>query len=82
MRVYLSNPTGRKTNAHILELGEHDLFFSYATLIAYRGPNGKARIVNSWGPTTGRHFKELGCAGFPVVDSDGLKEIVLEATAA
>jgi hypothetical protein len=62
----LSNPTNRNTRAALLELGPHEVFFSYETPIAYRGPaypNG-VRRPNDWGPTTGRHFRELGCAEF------------------
>lgn len=68
MTIKLSNPTGRNTNARILETLDCDLFFSYETCIAFRhwrGPDLIAlRRPNSWGPTTGRHFRELGCADF------------------
>ncbi len=76
----LVNPTGRKTEAHIFTDAEgNEFFFSYQTCIAYRGelPNSclagniwKIRVANSWGPTTGRHFKELGCDNFMVMDSE------------
>ena len=71
MLLKLRNPTGRNTQAHIAMIGEHAFYFSYETCIAYRGPawpNG-IRIANSWGPTTGRHFRELGCNYFEVVES-------------
>lgn len=66
----LRNPTGRNTRAHVAEIGEHEFFFSYETCIAYRGPSYPRgiRIANSWGPTTGRHFHELGCADFDLVE--------------
>lgn len=75
--VRLSNPTGRNTRACVVELGPHALYFSYETLIAYGGPLGAARRGNVWGPTTGRHFRELGCGGFPVVEADKLVALVL-----
>ena len=78
----LSNPTGRNTKACVVEIGPHTLFFSYATCIAYTGPLGRARRANVWGPTTGRHFRELGCAGFPVVEADELAALVLRAVVA
>ena len=65
----------------MVELGAHSFFFSYATCIAYAGPLGRARRANAWGPTTGRHFRELGCGGFPVVEADELDAIVLRAVA-
>lgn len=73
MRVELCNPTGRKTQAHIVTIGENEYFFSYNTCIAFRGMiNGEyraMRVANSWGPTTGRHFNELGCSQFLAVAS-------------
>lgn len=69
--TYLHNPTGRKTQAYIVTLDNGlELFFSYQTMIAVRDAvKGKsARLANSWGPTTGRHFNELGCGCFPIVD--------------
>lgn len=69
--AYISNPTGRNTQAHIVTLNNGlEMYFSYQTMIAVRDPNkgNTARVANTWGPTTGRHFNELGCSGFPVVD--------------
>jgi hypothetical protein len=65
----------------VVELGAHAFYFSYETCIAYAGPLGRARRANVWGPTTGRHFRELGCGGFPVVEADELDAIVLRAVA-
>jgi len=76
----LSNPTGRNTRACVVEIGSHAFYFSYATCIAYAGPLGAARRANVWGPTTGRHFRELGCAGFPVVEPEELDAMILRAT--
>jgi hypothetical protein len=60
-RVRLTNPTGRNTQAHVVSFGYHSFYFSYETIVAYCGPNGIAvRRPNDWGPTTGRHLKELG----------------------
>ena len=73
--ITLRNPTSRNTQAHVVTIGEWELFFSYETLIAARGPNFEYRIANSWGPTTGRHFRELGCYNFPIHNtSDGAFE--------
>lgn len=75
-RIRLSNPTGRNTKAHVVSIGEHNFYFSYETCIAYDGPLVSARIPNSWGPTTGRHFRELGVANYPIVDSDDFDTII------
>jgi len=80
--VRLHNPTGRNTRACVVEVGPHALYFSYETLIAYAGPLGRARRANVWGPTTGRHFREMGCSGFPVVEPDELAALVLRTVEA
>ena len=74
--ITLQNPTGRKTPAHIVTIGTWELFFSYQTLIAARGPGFRYRIANSWGPTTGRHFRELHCDTFSVFDGDDFEATV------
>ena len=82
MTARLSNPTGRNTRACVVEIGPHAFYFSYETCIAYAGPLGAARRANTWGPTTGRHFRELGCAGFPVIEPEELAALVLRAVVA
>jgi hypothetical protein len=70
-RIRQSNPTHRNTPARLVEIGSCDLFFSYETLIGYAVPGiGRRRLPNLWGPTTGRHFKELGLAEAEVRDID------------
>lgn len=34
------------------------------------------RLPNLWGPTTGRHFKELGCANFKTLSEEDFNSIV------
>jgi hypothetical protein len=66
----LTNPTGRNTRAHVFaDAAGNEYFFSYETCIAYRGEDNEGNWValrreNDWGPTTGRHFRELGCDNF------------------
>lgn len=72
----LVNPTGRNTNARQLNLGAHTIYFSYETPIAYNGPCGRARIANHWGPTTGKHFRELRVDDFPIVPDDVFDRIL------
>lgn len=33
-----------------------DIYFSYDTVVAFRGPQGLRVRENSWGPTTGKHL--------------------------
>lgn len=78
--VELYNPTGRNTKAAVVTVGDREFFFSYRTCIAYRGSDVdkfiQARIANSWGPTTGRHFKELGCSEFPIYTDDEFQKLL------
>lgn len=65
----LRNPTGRNTQAYILTLDDGTtLYFSYQTCIAIWKGDLRLRLPNNWGPTTGRHFNELGCSHFDIVD--------------
>jgi len=84
--IRLTNPTGRNTRAHIVTISipgriERGFFFSYETCIAYCGPDGNGgfamiRIPNRWGPTTGRHFRELGCDNFHEIPEDEFNLVV------
>ena len=76
MAVSLRNPTGRNTQAHIVTIGSREYFFSYETCIAYRDSDTAVRIKNDWGPTTGRHFKDLGCGNFAFVSDEGFARII------
>lgn len=84
----LTNPTGRNTRAHIMTVGERVFYFSYETCIAYAGPAPcgewvNVRVANSWGPTTGRHFKEMHCDGFETLsDEDFAAVAIVESVAA
>ena len=82
MTARLNNPTGRNTRACVVEIGPHAFYFSYETCIAYAGPLGAARRANVWGPTTGRHFRELRCAGFTVVEPEELAALALRVVVA
>lgn len=71
MRVTLESSCNNK--AHVVEVGEHRFYFSYQTCIAYEriGEAGtNLRIVNHWGPTTGKHFSKLGVTHFHMVSDE------------
>lgn len=70
MRIFIDNPTGRRTEARRVTIGPWRLFFSYQILIAASGPGFKKRLANHGGPTTGRHFCEMGLRYWPQTDID------------
>ena len=52
---YSSNNYGVNALVFTDERG-HDYYFSYRTLVAFRGPQGLIVRENVWGPTTGKHL--------------------------
>jgi hypothetical protein len=84
MITTICNPTGRKTEARRLDVFYNDhavgrewagsLFYSYKTLIAVESVNGRWRVPNHWGPTTGRHFNEMGCGSWEQIPMGRLNE--------
>lgn len=76
----LINPTGRNTQAHVVTTKRADFFFSYETCIAVAWAGKGVRIKNNWGPTTGRHFAELNCGHYPVVEQETFDAIVERLT--
>lgn len=56
----------------------HVITYSYQTPICYCGPLGPMRIKNSWGPTTGRHFKDAGAENYPIYTQEQLEERIKE----
>ena len=77
-QITLTPGSNRNTPANIITLNNHTFYFSYETCIAYDGPNSRegARIKNRWGPTTGRHFNEMGVKEYPIVDGDEFEKII------
>lgn len=48
-------------NSIAIQLGERIVYYSYDTIIAFKGTNSKGEkfdciIKNYWGPTTGKHL--------------------------
>lgn len=71
-------------NRSMVEVGPNArLFFSYRTLIGAevfeddRKARWRYRVRNSWGPTTGRHFREHGIDAWPVYEGDDFAAEVL-----
>jgi hypothetical protein len=63
----------RGKSAAIVTTPQGEFFFSYRTVIAFRGTHAKTgefvrvRLDNYWSRTTGRHFSDLGCKEFLMV---------------
>ena len=65
-------------------------FYSYATLIAYEGPdlsapvdeeegsrdNVRIRLANYWSKTTARHYSEMGCKDFAEVSLETFAKVI------
>ena len=79
MEIYLENPTGRQTKAYQVVINDVSLFFSYETCIAMVYAGRGFRVPNTWGPTTGKHFKEMGLHNFAVVSSEELEQRIADA---
>lgn len=64
------------SNMISIEQGPHEFFFSYNTLVAYRGPLGNARI-SAVSRTTGKHLKAMDATEFPALGSESdLREFI------
>ena len=78
MRLY--NPTQRQTQARVAIIKDVVYYFSYETCIAaegtFDGVHQRVRIANSWGPTTGRHFKELGVRDWRILEDQDFDDLV------
>lgn len=47
-------------NSLCFEVSGREFYFSYSTLVAFRGRDGRLRVTrNYWGPTTGKHLNAI-----------------------
>jgi hypothetical protein len=58
--VSISRVTSRATPLNRVHVFGVRILISYNTPVAFEWKGGRARRVNTWGPTTGRHLKEAG----------------------
>lgn len=50
----------KQGKSFVFSAGGIDVYFSYFTPVAFRTPTtGLVVVVNSWGPTTGRHLAAI-----------------------
>lgn len=71
--------------ASIVTVGGNEFFFSYETCIAFRGmidgTYRKIRRANDWGPTTGKHFNQLGAKEFDMLPTVEFVDTIERVTA-
>ena len=74
--------SSRDTKAYVIYLGQHKFYISYETIVGYKDMGGDGvRLKNEWGPTTGRHIREMGISDFPIVSEDELRTVINRAVA-
>jgi len=56
--------------AHAINVNGVSIYVSYETAIAFRYRGMSFRRDNIWGRTTGKHMRELGVSGYPVIDDE------------
>lgn len=78
MSVSISKGSDRNTQAYIVCVNEYRLYFSYETCMAVDTPYGRFRRENIWGPTTGRHLKEMRVYNYPVIKNAELFERAIQ----
>lgn len=76
MIVQFMKGSERNTQCYIFKLAGIEFFISYNTIIAIRSDEGAVRLDNAWGPTTGRHMKEMGVKDFPIVDEETFQHTI------
>ena len=67
--------TNRRTEAYSIDIGYNRLYISYEAIVAFTDSamNSSCRIENHWGPTTGRHMREMGVHDFPIVSDEEME---------
>lgn len=74
--------TDRKTEAYVVCIGDYTLYISYSTVVGVYGPDECiGRRHNEWGPTTGRHMREMGISDYPEVDEGTINSWINRAIA-
>jgi hypothetical protein len=71
--------TIRATPLNSIQVFDVWMLVSYETIVAFRFGSQKARIVNSWGPTTGRHLKEGGAYDWPQYEVEEFNRMLNDA---
>lgn len=65
--------SNRNTKCYRVSIAGNVFYVSYSTVVACHTEEGGVRIENSWGPTTGRHMKDMGVYGWQIVSEEELQ---------
>lgn len=68
--VSVARASNRATPLNKVYVFGVSILVSYETPVAFEWKGGRARRVNVWGPTTGKHIKEGGAYDWPKLDKD------------
>lgn len=61
--MHLRKTSHRNTQLHVVDIGNLSVWYSYQTPVAYRVAGAPIVVRrNDWGPTTGRHIREIETA--------------------
>ena len=64
----------RNTECYEIFLGRFCFGVSYQTIVSVNGSKC-ARLENIWGPTTGKHLKELGSYDYDIITTAQMEKI-------
>jgi len=70
IEVKLKKASDRNTESHWVSVAGVDMFFSYATCMAFIGGRRCMCRKNTFGPTTGRQMNEAGVRAFSQAKSE------------
>ena len=80
MNFDFRHATHRNTKAYRVFLGDAVIYISYETPVGLQGYIGSTwygvRRENAWGPTTGRHMKEMGIHHYQEVGEAEFEEML------
>ena len=62
--------------AHVITIDNIVIYYSYETIIGVMSDKFTGRSENFWGPTSGKHFNQLGIADFPIVTIDEIGDFL------
>jgi len=80
MLLKFNKGSDRKTEAYIVNIFGVTAYISYQTVIAFHAQFiGSHRLKNTWGPTTGKHFTEMNCDTFNILEPDEFEKQFDEA---
>lgn len=62
----------------MIRFGAHVFYYSYLTLVAYKGPLGNAR-VSAVSRTTSKHLSQMKVDDLPIMDEEVFRKFVSQS---